>query len=234
MAPPLQFLPRIMWKVFRLAPVALLAAALPAAAQSWSLGLGTGPFIFGKFARRTQTLTNGETTATTSSTLSAATRAGLSADIGRDFNGWLGLRVGASWTEAPMRLKSTTGDNGVNIDAGKMRITTFTAPFVVSLNRHGAFRFDLLGGPAYAMYEIRRTTDTGASAPAFEGTRGRWGFVGGAAVNWWFSDRFAAEGKIEDIVTSSPFEKTDFASTTGLRILRPQNVHTTVGLRLRF
>lgn len=220
-----------MWKVLRVLPFALLACAVPASAQNWSVGVGTGPFIFGKFLRRTQTITNGETSVTTTSTLSAATRAGLSLDVGRDFNDWLGLRVEGTWTEAPMRLKRASGDSGVNIDAGRMGVTTLAAPFVISLNRKGAIRFQLFGGPAYAMYDMKEENGV---RPVFVGTRSRWGVVGGAAVQWWLSDRFAAEGRVQDIVTSSPIERTDVSGPGGVRTLKPQNVHTTVGIRYRF
>jgi hypothetical protein len=53
-------------------------------------------------------------------------------------------------------------------------------------------------------------------------------------VAWWVSDRFAVEGNISDIVTSSPFDREDFPDVPGFDIPRPHNVHTTVGVRWRF
>jgi hypothetical protein len=84
------------------------------------------------------------------------------------------------------------------------------------------------------MYDVTQTTSAGSSS-LFDGSRSRWGVVGGAELAWWWSDRFAVEGGVQDIVTSSPFERTDFRGITGgVKTLRPQNVHTTVGLRYRF
>jgi opacity protein-like surface antigen len=223
-----------MWKVLRLVPFSLLVLAVPAAAQTWSFGAGTGPFIFGKFMKRTQVISNGESTVTIHTALSAKTRPGLAIDLGRDFNDWLGLRLEGTWTEGPLRLKSEHGDNGVNLTAGNLRVTTFSAPLVVSLNRHGAFRFQLFGGPACAIYDINPSSGIPTTAQTFEGTRQRWGFTGGAGVQWWWSDRFAAEGRVQDIVTSSPIERSDTGGPGAVDILRPHNVHTTVGIRYRF
>lgn len=223
-----------MWKVLRLVPFSLLAVAVPAAAQSWSFGIASGPFVYGKFIKRTQAVTNGETTVITHTALSAKTRPGLGVDLGRDFNDWLGLRVEGAWTEGPLRLKATHGDSGVNLTAGQLRVTTLAAPLVLTLNRHGAVRFQLFGGPAYAMYDINQRAGIPTSAQTFEGVRNRWGFAGGAAVDWWWSERFAAEGRIQDIVTSSPFERSDIRGPGSVDILRPHNVHTTLGIRYRF
>ena len=65
-----------------LLPALLLAAITPPLrAKGWSIGAGSG---------------------TVRSRLSAATRPGGSADIERDVNDWLGVRVEAAWTRAPM------------------------------------------------------------------------------------------------------------------------------------
>lgn len=224
-----------MWKPLRPLPLAVLVLlALPAAAQSWSFGLGAGPFIFGKFLQRTQHISNGETSVTTTSTLSAATRAGFAMDIGHDVGSRWGWRAEATYVEAPLRLKPSSGGGGVNIDAGRLRVTTLVVPLVLNFNTHGAFRFDLFGGPAYAMYTLHSSSSTTASAQPFEGTRNRWGFAAGGGIDWWVTDRFAAEGRIEDTVTGSPVERSDVSSPGSVHILKPQNVHTTVGIRYRF
>ena len=52
---------------------------------------------------------------------------------------------------------------------------------------------------------------------------------------WWWSRRFGVEGEVSDLVTSSPFRREDLGTSgKGVSILRPQNVHTTVGIRYRF
>lgn len=223
-----------MSKAFRFTLFLATVITLPLHAQQWSFGAGIGPFVFGKFLTRSVTLTNGETTSKVRTTLSASTRAGAAVDIGRDLNSWLGVRAEATWTRAPLRLKSVSGDSGFTVNAGKLNITTIVLPLVVSFNRHGALRFQLLGGPAYAMYTIEGRTTEGASSKLFEGTRSRWGVMGGVGAQWWWSDRFAAEGRIQDIVTSSPMEKEDFGTLSGIHIERPQHVHTTFGIRYRF
>jgi hypothetical protein len=42
------------------------------------------------------------------------------------------------------------------------------------------------------------------------------------------------EGQVTDIDTASPFEKSDFAAASLVKIPRTHNVHTTLGLRWRF
>jgi len=211
----------------------ILAAAVPAAAQNWSVGGGIGPFEFGKFATRTSAVGAEQGGSTTTSKLSAATRPGVTADIGYDVNRWFGVQFGASWTYAPLQLKGS-GSNTVTVDAGHIGITTFSAPLVIHLNR-GSFRFHLLGGPAYALYHGYRRSSAGASQPLFTGTRGRLGGVVGGGVTWWWSKRFGLEGEISDTVTASPFHVEDIAPTAiGVHISRPQNVHTTAGIRYHF
>src|ERR1043165_1761284 len=132
--------------------LAALLLVIPAAhAQNWSVGIGTGPFVFGRFVERTSTVGTEQGTTTITSRLSAATRPGVDADIERDFGRWLGIRVGAAWTYAPLRIKSGSGSTGATIDAGHIGVTTFVVPLVLNLNR-GAFRFHVMGGPAYALY----------------------------------------------------------------------------------
>src|ERR1043166_5005980 len=213
-----------------------LPAPLPApaaSAQNWSLGVGTGPFVFGRFVERTSTIGTEQGSTTTTSRLSAATRPGIEADVERDFGRWLGVRLGASWTYAPLQIKAS-GGGGVTTEAGHIGVTTVVLPLVVNLNR-GSFRFHLMGGPAYALYHGNARGGGGTGFPIFSGTRGRAGWTAGGGVAWWWSNRFGVEGEISDIVTSSPFRVEDIASTgKGVKILRPQNVHTTVGIRYRF
>ena len=83
------------------------------------------------------------------------------------------------------------------------------------------------------MYHVRQTVGV-SQIPLFPGTRNRWGIAAGAGVGWWFSNRIAAEGQVTDIDTASPFEKSDFAAPALVKIPRTHNVHTTLGLRLRF
>src|SRR6185503_63175 len=149
---------------------ALLLFTPAAHAQNWSVGFGTGPFVFGRFVERTSTIGTEAGSTTTTSRLSAATRPGVAADIERDFGRWLGVRLGASWTYAPLRVKGS-GSSGVNIDAGHIGVTTFVLPLVVNLNR-GSFRVHLMGGPAYALYHGNARASGGAGFPLFSGTRG--------------------------------------------------------------
>jgi outer membrane protein with beta-barrel domain len=212
-----------------------LLAASAAHAENWSLGAGVGPFIFGHFVERTISLSNGTGSATTKSVLSAETRAGLSGNIEYDFNKRLAARLEVSWIESPLRIKSTSGDQGTSIDAGHMNMTTFVVPLVFRINPNGALRFDILGGPAYALYNVQRDTTPSSPLPFFEGTRGQWGGAGAVGVEWWWSRRFAVEWQAEYIVTSSPFRIEDFGSSAkGIHIPKPRNGHTTIGIRYRF
>ena len=217
-----------------LALAVLLAASRNLRAENWTLGVATGPFVFGKFAERTVTIGNGSETRTTKSKLSAATRAGAVIDIERSLGDRFAVRLEGTWTRAPLRIKGS-GGSGVNIDAGRVNVTAFAAPLVFRINPHGAFRFDLFGGPAYALYNVHRRTGGGVTTPLFDGTRGRWGAAAGAGVAWWWRQSFAVEGRVQDIVTSSPFRRTDITpSGQGVHIPKPQNGHTTIGIRYRF
>lgn len=216
-----------MRRVMQLFALSLLTATV-ATAQNWSVGGGTGAFVFGDFVKRTDTLGNETGSAKTTTTLSAATRPGVAADIERDFGRWLGIRLGAAWTYAPLRA------SGVNIDAGHIGVTTFVLPVVLNLNR-GDVRVHLMAGPAYALYHGNARAGGGADFPIFSGTRGRSGGMAGGGVAWWWSRRFGVEGEVTYIKTSSPFRIEDLATPAkGVEILRPTNIHTTVGLRYRF
>jgi len=222
-----------MKKSFRSALPLLLAFALPAAAQQWSVGGGTGAFVFGDFVRRTLLPTTGSGSGSpTQIKLSGKTRPGVLADIERDFTDRFAVRLEGSFTNARVAVRDEGGSE-VGIDAGKINVSTFMVPLVIRINPHGALRFHILGGPAYAIYHVRQTI--GASqVPLFAGTRSRWGYAAGAGADWWFGKSLAAEGQITDIDTASPFEKSDFAASSLVKIPRTHNVHTTLGLRWRF
>lgn len=216
----------------RTAILASFLLAMPAYAQQWSASFGSGPFIFGHFAERSAAIGNEGGTTTTRSRLSAATRAGASADIERDFGRWFGVRLEAAWTRAPLSVKSS--GSSLAYDAGRLSVTTFVVPLVVHLT-HGAFQFHVMAGPAYALYDVHRRAAGGVTTPLFEGRRGRLGGAAGVGVAWWWNRQIAAEWQAADIVTGSPFHVADISPTPkGVRILRPQNGHTTIGIRYRF
>jgi hypothetical protein len=209
--------------------------ALPLHAEDWSIGGGVGPFIFGHFVERTVRIGTETTGATNRTRLSAATRPGVAADIERDFNRWLSLRLEASWVGSPLRIKSQSGDQGTTIDAGRLNLTTFVLPLVIHINPNGAFRFHVMGGPAYAFYNLHRRAGSGVTLPFFEGTREVWGGAGAVGAGWYLRRNFGIEWQAEYIVTRSPFRAADFAPiSTGITIPKPRNGHTTIGLRYRF
>jgi len=218
----------------KLTMAAVLLAALPLSAQSWSIGAGTGAFVFGDFVERkfrgpgspdqpSQTVTN---------TLTAATRAGLAVDIQHELADRWAIRVEGAFTRAPLRIEDSGG--GQSVSAGDLDVTTFMVPLVFRINRNGALRFHVLFGPAYAVYRPSGTPNADASIRVFEGSRSEWGGAAGFGAAWHLSDRFALEGEITDIVTASPFHREDFPNTPGLNIPKPHNVHTKVGVRYRF
>jgi hypothetical protein len=225
-------------------PCALLSLILglvlcaPLAAQEWSFGVASGPFLFGKFAERSQIVGSESDRVVLKTSLSATTRAGLEIDLERRLNDYFAVRGQASFTDAPLTLKTKGGgtSSGAQLAAGQIRVTTFILPVVVQLNPHGAIRFHLLGGPAYANYDFRRTAGQSSGSTIVVGSRGRFGGAAGAGVAWWWNDRFAVEGQIVDIVTASPLDDTDFTTPLARtqHISKPQNVHTTVGIRYRF
>ena len=212
--------------------LAALLFAIPAAAQDWSVGIATGPFIFGDFAERTLRVGTPEGGTTTSTdTLSGATRAGLAVDIERKLSDRLSFRLEGTFTEAPLAL----GDGDFELDAGNLDVATFTVPLVFHVNPRGAFRFHLLAGPAYAAYHIDARENANQQAPIFEGTRNRWGYAAGIGLGWHINERFAIEAGVTDLVTESPFRREDFGSSlTTVDIPRTQNVHSTIGLRIKF
>ncbi|MBV8516790.1 MAG: outer membrane beta-barrel protein [Acidobacteria bacterium] len=214
---------------------ALLAAfTFPAAAQDWSLGIHTGPFVFGDFVERRIRLVGGDqSTPATKVTLSAKTRAGLSVDLQHAFADRWAVRAEGTFTHAPLAIKQSDSD-GIALDAGNLDVTTISVPLVFRINPHGTFRFHLMGGPAYAMYHANGRTNAAGNVSVFEGTRSNWGLMFGGGVSWNFSDHFALEGNLSDVATASPFHREDFPDVPGFSIPRPHNVHTTVGLRWAF
>jgi len=211
--------------------VALLAFTLPTTAQDWSIGVGTGPFVFGDFVERTLRPVGGEEPADPITlTLSAATRAGLAVDVEHGFSERWAVRLEGTFTRAPLSIKQGD-DDGVDLDSGELDVATFTLPILFRINPNGTFRFHVFGGPAYAIYEVSGRSQ--ASLPVTEYTRNEWGAVAGIGASWWLSDRFAIEGAASDIVTTSPFDELDDAGTPGIDVKKPHNVHTTIGVRWR-
>ena len=216
-----------------LAVFAFVASA--AHAESWSIGGGTGPFIFGHFVERSITLNNGSGSATTRTRLSAETRAGVEADLERDIGRRFAIRIEGTWVQAPLRIKSASGDQGTSIDAGHLNLTTIVVPLVFHINPNGALRFNVMGGPAYAFYNVHRRDAAGTTFSFFQGTREQWGGAGAVGVEWWWMRNFGVEWQAQAIVTSSPFRTADFGTAAqGIHIPKPRNGHTTIGIRYRF
>lgn len=212
-----------------------LASTLPLAAQDWSIGVGTGPFVFGDFIERDVRLGTPEgPSSVTTLVLTASARAGASFDIERNLSDRWAVRLEGTFTNAPLRLEQKDADgDGSELDAGDLDVATFMLPIVYRINKNGAFRFHLMGGPAMAIYRGNAPGGTG-SRPVFSGTKGEYGIAFGGGADWWVSDRFAIEGNIIDITTSSPFEDDDFPASQHVDIKRPHNVHTTIGVRWKF
>lgn len=213
----------------------LLCIAAPAEAQNWSVGVGSGPFVFGHFVRRTARVATPEGSATQTSTLSAATRAGLAVDIERSFGERFAVRLEGAFTRAPLAVKGDERqDDAVEISAGDIDVATLMLPLVVRINPRGTFRFHVMGGPAAAAYTIRTRPNAAGSIPVFRGTRTEWGAALGAGMAWQWNERFAVEGSIVDVNTASPFRKDEMGGLGSVEIERPDNLHSTVGIRYRF
>lgn len=207
----------------------------PLRAQNWSFGAGTGPFVFGDFVRRTLQTGNEGAGGQQTTRLSAKTRPGFVADLERNLGGdRFAIRLEATFTHAPLAVKGSSS-GGVALDAGKINVGTFTTPLVIRLNPRGTFRFHIMGGPAYALYNITRRSNSSSTLSPFTGTRARWGAALGGGLDWQWSPRFAVEGQIADVSTTSPFKRSEFAGGLAhIQIPRTRNVHTTVGLRYKF
>ncbi len=209
----------------------LLLAALPLSAQDWSLGVSTGPFVFGDFLERRVRVGNGGTDGSQVIVLSADTRAGLAVDLERSFSERWAVRAEGTFTRSPMTIsqEGTTGE--FEVDAGDLDVTTFALPLVFRINPNGSFRFNILGGPALAIYKLDAPGNT---QPVFDETQQEWGVAFGGGVAWWISDRFAIEAKITDTITTSPLDEDDFDDSPGTDVKNPHNGHGTLGVRWRF
>lgn len=206
---------------------------LPLAAQDWSVGVRTGAFVFGDFVERRLRAGNEEPGEIHLVVLSAATRPGLAVDLQRELSERWAFRAQGTFTRSELSIEGDDDDDeGFELQAGDLDVATFSVPIVFRINTGGTFRFHLLAGPAYAAYRVEGPQN--ATITVFEGTRAEWGVIAGGGVAWMLSDRFAIEGEISDVVTSSPFERDDFSDVPGIDILRPHNVHTTVGIRWKF
>lgn len=203
-------------------------------AQQWSIGVHSGAYIFGDFVERSlRPTTGGGPSEPIVMVLTAGTRPGLAVDLERELAPRWAVRLEGTFTRSPMAVSERGDDDEVEVEAGELDVATFTAPLVFRINPRGAFRFHLMGGPAYAIYRISGRPNASGITP-IDDTRTEWGYIAGGGVAWWLSDRFAVEGNFSDVSTSSPFDREDFPSAPGFRIPRPHNVHTTVGVRYRF
>jgi hypothetical protein len=213
-----------------------LAVALPVSAQNWSVGVHTGPFVFGDFVERKLRPANGQGAEDpVTVTLSAATRPGLSVDLERSFGERWAVRFEGTFTHAPFAVDVQGGDaEGLDVDAGSLDVSTFVLPVVFRINPRGSLRFHLLAGPAHALYRAEGRENSTGAEPAFEGVKSEWGVALGGGASWWLSERFAIEGNLTDVVTSSPFDRSDFPDAPGIDVPRPHNVHTTIGARWKF
>lgn len=205
----------------------------------WRVGVASGPFIFGDFAERTSRITNGVDTIRVTSSLSAETRAGVAVDLERSFNDRFSLRLDATFTRAPLAIKTESNDDddpdedGVSLTVGEMDATTLALTFAWRFNRGGRIRPYLFAGPAWVLYDFDRNEKTGA-IPIFEGTRERAAIVAGGGAEWWISDRFALRGELSDTYSEAPLEESDFSGVRSVEIEEPHHVHTTVGVKYRF
>jgi opacity protein-like surface antigen len=210
-----------------------LAFAVPAAAQDWSVGVGSGAFVFGDFLERDVRLAGEGPPAFRTLVLSAATRAGLAVDVERRLTDRWAIRLEGTFTNAPLTLaeRDTSGD-GNELNNADLDVTTVMLPVVFRINRGGAIRFHVMAGPAVAFY--RGNAPNASDEGLFNETQMEFGGAFGGGVAWWMSDRFAIEGNLTDIITTSPFHREDFSNTVHVKIPNPHNVHTTVGVRWRF
>ena len=197
--------------------------------------VASGPFVFGELLERRFRIFTGEPPDVfVSHHLSAGTRAGLAVDVERRLTDRWSIRLEGTFVNAPLTLDVDDDPRDVNeLNDAEINVTTFMLPVIFHINRNGSFRFHVMAGPAVAFYE--------GSAPAgteggglFEERQSEIGGAFGGGVAWWISDRFAVEGNLTDIITTSPFDREDFSTASRVEIPNPHNVHTTVGVRWRF
>ncbi|HUP44556.1 MAG TPA: outer membrane beta-barrel protein [Thermoanaerobaculia bacterium] len=214
---------------------ALLLTAVPAEAQDWSIGVGSGPFVFGSFVERTTRVSTPDGSATQTAMLSAETRPGLAVDLERRLGDRFAIRLEGSFTRAPLGIKgSERQDEAVAVPAGDIDITTLMLPLIIRINPRGTFRFHVMGGPAAAAYTLKTRPNAAGTIPVFRGTRTEWGGAFGAGMAWHWTDRFAVEVNATDINTSSPFREDEIGGIGAIEIHRPNNLHSTAGIRYRF
>jgi opacity protein-like surface antigen len=217
------------------AVVVCAALALPAGAQDWSFGAATGPFVFGDFVRRTLRTGTEAGSGEQKQQLSAKTRPGLAIDLERRFSDRFAIRLEGTFTHAPLAIKGSSDSGGVTLESGTINVATAMVPLVFRFNPHGTFRFHAMGGPAYAIYDISNRSANPSTLRTFTGERTRWGVALGGGVGWYWSERFAVEGQLTDISTTSPFRRSEFAAGLArIEIPRTHNVHTTIGIRYGF
>jgi opacity protein-like surface antigen len=209
----------------------LLASTLPVTAQDWSLGVSSGPFVFGDFYERRVLVGSENPAGEQTIVLSADTRAGLAVDLERSLADRWAIRAEGTFTRSPLTItqEGTTGE--FELDAGDLDVTTIALPLVFRINPNGSFRFYLLGGPAMAIYKVDSPPNTQIG---LEDTQTEFGVAFGGGVAWWLSDRFAIEAKITDTITTSPLDEDDFSDAPGSDVKNPHNGHGTVGIRWRF
>ena len=105
---------------------------LSAVAQNWSVGAGTGPFVFGDFVRRTLQIGTETGSGQQTTILSAATRAGLTVDLERNLGERFALRLEGTFSRAPLSVKGRSSSGGVALDSARISVGTFVEA-VVSL-----------------------------------------------------------------------------------------------------
>jgi opacity protein-like surface antigen len=220
--------------------IVLAFAFVPCQAQDWTLGVASGPFVFGDFAEHTSTLLVGNETIDVRTTISAATRAGLLVDVERTINDQFSVRLEVGGTRSPISAKSSSDNDdpdsgGVSIEVGDMDILTLALPLTWRFNRGGRLRPYVMAGPAWAAYKMKSDDEAGVE-PLYEGTRTELGVLAGVGLEWWWTNRLGVRGELTDTYTESPLRESDFRGVTpdNLDIERLHNVHTTVGLRYRF
>src|ERR1044072_5292001 len=109
-----------MTKGMPLFSLTLLLAATPLAAQNWSAGVATGPFVFGKFMERTTRIGTETGASRTTIQLPASPRPGLAADIERSFSSRWAVRLEGTFTNDSKLSVKNKKSGGVKLHARKM------------------------------------------------------------------------------------------------------------------
>src|SRR5688572_9527268 len=211
----------------------VLCAPVVAYAQNWSASVGAGPFVFGDFAETVEFI--GPAPTRIEHSLTGDTNAGIAVGLERSFNQRFSVRLEATFTQSHLAVRSGSDDDAVSLDIADLDATTFALPFVLRFNRGGTFRPLTYAGPAYVICDISLPLES-QPVPIFSGPRKKGGWIGGAGLEWWWSDRFGARGTISDILTDSPLKRTDFPGPTpsSLEIKEVHNLQGIAGIVLRF